>query len=114
MTFPALLLLLSVLRVAVAKGERCPACGVASVAPGSQRDALLALAKQSILAKLRLPSRPSVSQPPARGVLLNALRRVREQQRSDAGTLRGGRVPPRGARTGLQEFEILSFAESGE
>ncbi|NWU00650.1 INHBC protein, partial [Urocynchramus pylzowi] len=86
MSVTVALLLLSLLRTAAAKGEWCPACGVATLAPGAQRDALLALAKQSILAKLRLPGRPSVPQPPARAALLTALRRVREQ-RSDGGSV---------------------------
>ncbi|NXU43871.1 INHBC protein, partial [Drymodes brunneopygia] len=102
MTVTVALLLLSLLRVAAAKGAWCPACGVAALAPGTQRDALLALAKQSILAKLRLPARPGVPQPPARGALLTALRRMRAQ-RSDAaatpGMLRDGRVQPRGSST---------------
>ncbi|XP_064590719.1 inhibin beta C chain-like [Zonotrichia leucophrys gambelii] len=74
MSLTVLLLLLSLPRVAGAKGGWCPVCGVASLAPGAQRDALLALAKQSILAKLRLPGRPSVPRPPSRGSLLTALR----------------------------------------
>ncbi|NWU27056.1 INHBC protein, partial [Dyaphorophyia castanea] len=116
MTVTVALLLLSLLRVAAAEGARCPACGVAALAPGTQRDALLALAKQSILAKLRLPARPSVPQPPARGALLTALRRMRAQRSDSAATpgmLRDGRVPPRRPGMGLQEYEILSFAESG-
>lgn len=116
MTVTVAFLLLSLLRMAAAKGSWCPACGVAALAPGTQRDALLALAKQSILAKLRLPARPNVPQPPSRGALLTALRRMRAQ-RSDAAAafpemLRDGRVPPRPGM-GLQEYEILSFAESG-
>ncbi|NWR39936.1 INHBC protein, partial [Tachuris rubrigastra] len=96
MTVPVALLLLSLLRTAAARGERCSACGVAALAPGTQRDVLLALAKQSILAKLRLPARPSAPQPPARGTLLAALRRLREQRSDTAalpGTLRDGPVP---------------------
>ncbi|NWW37426.1 INHBC protein, partial [Panurus biarmicus] len=116
MTVTVALLLLSLLRMAAAKGSWCPACGVAALAPGTQRDALLALAKQSILAKLRLPARPNVPQPPSRGALLTALRRMRAQRSDPAGAfsgmLRDGRVPPR-PWTGLQEYEILSFAESG-
>ncbi|NWU87099.1 INHBC protein, partial [Onychorhynchus coronatus] len=116
MTVPVALLLLSLLRTAAARGERCPACGVAALAPGTQRDVLLALAKQSILAKLRLPARPSAPQPPARGALLAALRRLREQ-RSDAaalpGLLRDRPVPHLRPAMGLQEYEILSFAEPG-
>ncbi|NXH84963.1 INHBC protein, partial [Edolisoma coerulescens] len=102
MTVTVALLLLSLLRVAAAKDAWCPACGVAALAPGPQRDALLALAKQSILAKLRLPARPSGPQPPARGALLTALRRMRAQ-RSDAaappGMLRDGRVASRRSST---------------
>ncbi|NWV78585.1 INHBC protein, partial [Dasyornis broadbenti] len=116
MTVTVALLLLSLLRMAAAKGAWCPACEVAALAPGTQRDVLLALAKQSILAKLRLPARPNVPQPPSRGALLTALRRMRAQ-RSDmaafSGMLRDGRVPPRRPGMGLQEYEILSFAESG-
>ncbi|NXO64509.1 INHBC protein, partial [Phainopepla nitens] len=116
MTVAVTLLLLSLLRLAAATGERCPACGVAALAPGSQRDALLALAKRSILAKLRLPARPGAPQPPSRGALLTALRTVREQ-RSDAaaaspGMLRDRRGPARPG-PGLQEYEVLSFAEPG-
>ncbi|NWI56084.1 INHBC protein, partial [Calyptomena viridis] len=74
MTVPVVLLLLSLLLAAAARGEWCPACGMAALAPGTQRDVLLALAKQSILAKLRLPARPSAPQPPSRGsLLLNSL-----------------------------------------
>ncbi|NXE43278.1 INHBC protein, partial [Ptilorrhoa leucosticta] len=102
MTVTVALLLLSLLRVAAAKGAWCPACGVAALAPGTQRDALLALAKQSILTKLRLPARPSVPQPPARGALLTALRRMRAQRSDTAvtpGMLRDGRVQPRRSST---------------
>ncbi|NWT09010.1 INHBC protein, partial [Vireo altiloquus] len=92
------------------KGAWCPACGVATLAPGTQRDALLALAKQSILAKLRLPARPRAPEPPAREALLAALRRMRAQQSSDAAATPGMLRNP---GMGLQEYEILSFAESG-
>ncbi|NXO46456.1 INHBC protein, partial [Locustella ochotensis] len=116
MTVTLALLLLSLLRVAAAKGSWCPGCGVAALAPGAQRDALLALAKQSILAKLRLPARPDSPQPQNRGALLTALRRMREQRSETAATfpgmLRDGPVPGR-AGMELQEYEILSFAESG-
>ncbi|NXM66636.1 INHBC protein, partial [Serilophus lunatus] len=115
MTIPVVLLLLSLLRTAAARGEWCPACGMAALAPGTQRDVLLALAKQSILAKLRLPARPSSPQPPARGALLTALRRLRAQRSDTAaspGTLRDGPVPQLRPGMELQEYEILSFAES--
>lgn len=108
------LLLLSLLRMVAAKGGWCPACGVAALAPGTQRDALLALAKQSILAKLRLPARPSVPQPPSRGALLTALRRMRAQRSDTAATTPGMlRDSPARPGMGLQQYEILSFAESG-
>ncbi|NXD45712.1 INHBC protein, partial [Copsychus sechellarum] len=103
------LLLLSLLRAVAPKGGWCPACGVAALAPGAQRDALLALAKQSILAKLRLPARPGVPQPPARGALLTALRRMRAQRSDTPGTLR----EPARPGMGLQQYEMLSFAEPG-
>ncbi|XP_032942706.1 LOW QUALITY PROTEIN: inhibin beta C chain-like [Catharus ustulatus] len=97
------------------QGGWCPACGVAALAPGTQRDALLALAKQSILAKLRLPARPSVPQPPSRGALLTALRRMERAQRSDTAAATPGMLRDSPARPGmgLQQYEILSFAESG-
>ncbi|XP_056370938.1 inhibin beta C chain-like [Oenanthe melanoleuca] len=109
MMLPVVLPLLILLRMAAAKGGWCPACGVAALAPGAQRDALLALAKQSILAKLRLPGRPSAPQPPARGALLAALRRMRAQRSDTPGMLR----EPARPGTGLQRYEILSFAEPG-
>ncbi|NWV42809.1 INHBC protein, partial [Grantiella picta] len=111
MTVTVALLLLSLLQLVAAKDTRCPACGVAALAPGMQRDVLLALAKQSILAKLHLPARPNIPQPPSRGALLTALRRMRAQ-RSDT-TAFPGMLPARSAGMGLQEYEILSFAESG-
>ncbi|NWV49173.1 INHBC protein, partial [Daphoenositta chrysoptera] len=116
MSVAVALLLLTLLRVAATEGSRCPSCGAAAPAPGWQRDALLALAKQSILAELRLPARPGAPQPPARGSLPTALRRMRAQPSDVAaapGMLRDGRVPARNAGMGLQEYEILSFAESG-
>ncbi|NXB45462.1 INHBC protein, partial [Leucopsar rothschildi] len=113
MTVTVVLLLLSLLRMAAAKGAWCPACGVAALAPGSQRDALLALAKQSILAKLRLPARPSVPHPPSRGALLTALRRMRAQRSDTAAATPGMLRDPAQPGMGLQQYEILSFAESG-
>ncbi|CAN8207247.1 unnamed protein product [Coccothraustes coccothraustes] len=157
MSLTVALLLLSLPRVAAAKGEWCPACGVAALAPGARRDALLALAKRSILAKLRLPGRPSVPQPPARGSLLTALRTMLRDGTGTPGMPRDGTGTPGmlrdgtgtpgmprdgtgtpgmlrdgtgtpgmprdgtgtsgmlrdGRGTGLQEYEMLSFAESG-
>ncbi|XP_069735766.1 inhibin beta C chain-like [Phaenicophaeus curvirostris] len=108
-------LLLSLLRMGAAKAERCPACGLAELPPSTQRDVLIALAKRSILAKLRLPDRPNITHPTSRGALTSALRRIRAQ-RADAGVSPGvpgdgGVQHPRPA-VGLQEYEILSFAES--
>ncbi|KAM6294470.1 inhibin beta C chain-like [Aegotheles albertisi] len=110
------LLLLSLLRTAAPKGRRCPACGLAALAPTTQRDILVALAKQNILSKLRLQDRPNITQPMARGTLLTALRRMRAQ-RPDASISSGmphaGTIPPLHPGMGVQEYEILSFAESG-
>ncbi|KAM9177387.1 inhibin beta C chain-like [Mergus octosetaceus] len=116
MTATVAFLLLSLLRMAAAKGVWCPACGLAALAPATQRDILIALAKQSILSKLRLPDRPNITQPMSRGALLTALRRMRVQ-RTDApvapGVLRAGSVPHPPPVPGVQHYEILSFAESG-
>ncbi|XP_025971725.1 inhibin beta C chain-like [Dromaius novaehollandiae] len=107
MTAATVLLLLSLLRVAAPGGAWCPTCGLAALAPGVQRDALIALAKQNILSKLRLQERPSIAQPMSRGALLTALRRIRAR-RPEHATPPG--MPP---GTGAQQYEILSFAESG-
>ncbi|NWU49236.1 INHBC protein, partial [Dromas ardeola] len=73
-------LLLSLLRMAAPKGVWCPACGLSALAPTTQRDVLIALAKQSILSKLHLPDRPNITQPTSRGALLTALHRMRAQR----------------------------------
>ncbi|NXX87125.1 INHBC protein, partial [Urocolius indicus] len=110
MTAAVFLLLLSLLRLATSKGVQCPACGLPTPAPAEQRDALMALAKQSILSKLNLPDRPNVTQPTTRlRALLAALRRMRVQRATVApGTPHGSGTPQ-----GLQGYEILSFAEPG-
>ncbi|XP_054253058.1 inhibin beta C chain-like [Indicator indicator] len=116
MTATVAFLLLSLLRMAAAKGTRCPACGLAALAPSTQRDVLLALAKQSILSKLGLPDRPNTTQPMPRGALLTALHRLRAQHTDTAeppGAPRGGSSPRLRPGRGLQQYEILSFAESG-
>ncbi|NXY80466.1 INHBC protein, partial [Glareola pratincola] len=77
MTPAVAFLLLSLLRTAAPEAVWCPACGLSALAPTTQRDALIALAKQSILSKLHLPARPNVTQPMPRGALLTALRRTR-------------------------------------
>ncbi|NWR66167.1 INHBC protein, partial [Bucorvus abyssinicus] len=96
MTATLALLLLSLLRMVAAQGVWCPACGLAALAPTMQRDVLIALAKQSILSKLRLPDRPNITQPTSRGALLTALRRMRAQHTDTAispGMLRDNSVP---------------------
>ncbi|NXL67881.1 INHBC protein, partial [Chordeiles acutipennis] len=80
MTTAVAFLLLSLLRMAASKGMWCPACRLAALAPTMQRDVLIALAKQSILSKLRLPDRPNITQPTSREALLMALRRMRVQR----------------------------------
>ncbi|XP_063997632.1 inhibin beta C chain-like [Pogoniulus pusillus] len=109
-------LLLSLLRMTAPKGMRCPACGLAALAPSTQQDVLKALAKQSILSKLRLPDRPNITQPVPRGALLTALHRLRAQHTDAAepsGIPRDGNTPRLRPGVSLQEYEILSFAESG-
>ncbi|KAM8980045.1 inhibin beta C chain [Sarcophilus harrisii] len=90
--------------------NQCPACGV----PGSdfegQRELLLNLAKQSILDKLHLTQRPTLIHPVSRATLRTALRRLHNPQgRILSGTSLGG------SEIGVeeQEYEIISFAETG-
>lgn len=109
-------LLLSLLRMVAPKGVWCPACGLAALAPTAQRDVLITLAKQSILSKLRLPDRPNITQPTSRGALLTALHRMRAQRMDTAlspGMPHYGGIPHLRPGMGVQEYEILSFAESG-
>ncbi|NWU92409.1 INHBC protein, partial [Upupa epops] len=116
MTAAVALVLLSLLRVVAPKGVWCPACGLAALAPATQRDVLIALAKQSILSKLHLPDRPNITKATSRGALLTALRRMRAQHMDTAvspGMTRDNSVPHLRPGLGLQEYEILSFAESG-
>ncbi|NXF84744.1 INHBC protein, partial [Eubucco bourcierii] len=116
MTTTVAFLLLSLLRMTAPKGMRCPTCGLAALASSTQQDVLKALAKQSILSKLRLPDRPNITQPVPRGALLTALHRLHAQHTDTTEPSRipqdGGTPHPR-PRVGLQEYEILSFAESG-
>ncbi|XP_009564567.2 inhibin beta C chain [Cuculus canorus] len=115
MTTLVAFLLLSLLRTVAPKGEQCPACGLAAQAPTTQRDVLIALAKQSILSKLRLPDRPNITHPTSRGALLSALRRIRAQRVDTAispGMPPDSSLPHRHPGVGVQEYEILSFAES--
>ncbi|KFW92291.1 Inhibin beta C chain, partial [Phalacrocorax carbo] len=116
MTATMAFLLLSLLRMVAPKGVWCPACGLAALAPTTQRDVLIALAKQSILSKLRLPDRPNITQPTSREALLTALRRMRAQHTDMAvspGMPQDSSIPHLRPGMGVQEYEILSFAESG-
>uniref|UniRef100_H9H666 Inhibin subunit beta C n=1 Tax=Monodelphis domestica TaxID=13616 RepID=H9H666_MONDO len=90
---------------------QCPACGVPGSDPERQREILLNLAKQNILDKLHLTQRPTLIQPVSKATLRTALRRLHG--------LQGGRIVPGstlgGSGTGVeeQEYEIISFAETG-
>ncbi|NXU80492.1 INHBC protein, partial [Oreotrochilus melanogaster] len=116
MTTTMFFLLLSLPRLAAPRGLGCPGCGLAAPVPSTQRDILIALAKQSILSKLRLPDRPNITQHTSRGTLLTALRRMRAQHRDVALSLavpRDSNIRHQHPGMGVQEYEILSFAESG-
>ncbi|XP_055973485.1 inhibin beta C chain isoform X2 [Sorex fumeus] len=80
----------------------CPACGGPTVDLENHRELLLELAKRSILDKLHLSQRPTLSRPVPRAALKTALQRLPG--------------PPqwllREADRG-QEYEIISFAETG-
>ncbi|NXX43257.1 INHBC protein, partial [Tricholaema leucomelas] len=106
-------LLLSLLRMTAPKGMRCPACGLAALAPSTQQDVLKALAKQSILSKLRLPDRPNITRPVPRGALLTALHRLRAQHTDTAepsGTPRDGSTQPlRPVRSSTSRSVLLHF-----
>lgn len=82
--------------------HQCPACGGPSLDLKSQRELLLDLAKRSILDKLHLTQRPDLSQPVSGAALRTALQRLQGPGR---GTL------PETDRG--QEYEIISFAETG-
>lgn len=84
-------------------GSQCPACEGLSVDLGSQRELLLNLAKRNILDNLNLSQRPTLNRPVARAALRTALQRLHGPPQ---GTLL---KDDRG-----QEYEIISFAETGE
>ncbi|NXD72696.1 INHBC protein, partial [Eolophus roseicapillus] len=115
MTAAVALPLLLLLGMVAPMGARCPACGLAALDPAAQRHILMARAKQSILAKLRLPGRPNITQPVSRGALLTALGRMHVQRMDPVspGMSHESSVPHLHPGVGLQEYEILSFAESG-
>lgn len=80
----------------------CPACWGATFDLESHRELLLDLAKKSILDKLHLSQRPTLSRPVSREALETALRR-----------LRGTRAETLLERDQRQEYEIISFADTG-
>ncbi|KAM4882776.1 inhibin beta C chain [Thomomys bottae] len=84
-----------------ADGE-CPACGEPTLDLESQRELLLNFAKKSILDKLHLRQRPTLSRPVSRSALRTALQRLHELPQE---ALLGDKMG--------QEYEIISFAETG-
>ncbi|XP_058415174.1 inhibin beta C chain [Diceros bicornis minor] len=81
---------------------QCLACGGPALDLESQRELLLDLAKRSILDKLHLSQRPTLSRPVSRAALRTVLQRLHG--------------PPQGALPEAdsgQEYEIISFAETG-
>ncbi|XP_008842303.1 inhibin beta C chain [Nannospalax galili] len=80
----------------------CPACWGATLDLESQRELLLDLAKRRILDKLHLNERPTLSQPVSRTVLKTALQRLHGSPQG--ATLKDDQE---------QEYEIISFAETG-
>ncbi|XP_005397429.1 PREDICTED: inhibin beta C chain [Chinchilla lanigera] len=99
---PALVFLTPAIVAALRPGSQCPACGGPAVDLESHRELLLDLAKRSILDKLNLSQRPTLSRPVSRAALRTALQRL-------CG-------PPQRALLEddrKQEYEIISFAETG-
>lgn len=80
----------------------CPACWGATFDLESQRELLLDLAKKSILDKLHLSQRPTLSRPVSRGALKTALQRLREPRRET--------LLEHDQRQ--EEYEIISFADT--
>lgn len=83
-------------------GDQCPACGGPALDLENQRDLLLNLAKRSILNKLHLSQRPVLRRPVSRAALRTALQRLQESL---------WHAPLEDSRA--QEYEIISFAETG-
>lgn len=96
-------LFLTLATVAIPRADsQCLACGEPALDLKSQRKLLLDLAKRSILDKLHLSHRPTLSRPVSRAALRTALQRLHG--------------PPQGAHLEAdngQEYEIISFAETG-
>ncbi|XP_006859661.1 PREDICTED: inhibin beta C chain [Chrysochloris asiatica] len=82
--------------------SQCPACEGHTLDLRSQRELLLDLAKKSILDKLHLSQRPTLTRPVSRAALRTALQCLH-------GPLQG--ALPEANRA--QEYEIISFAETG-
>ncbi|XP_055467941.1 inhibin beta C chain [Psammomys obesus] len=105
MTSSLLLALLFLTAATVANlktGATCPACWGATFDLESQRELILDLAKKSILEKLHLRQRPTLSRPVSRAALKTALRHIcRPQQETPLEHDQG------------QEYEIISFADPG-
>ncbi|XP_059539342.1 inhibin beta C chain [Myotis daubentonii] len=96
-------LFLALATVATTRADRqCLACGEHALDLQSQRELLLPLAKRSILDKLHLNQRPTLSRPVSRAALRIALQRLHGRPQ--------GALPE--ADRG-QEYEIISFAETG-
>ncbi|XP_036109064.1 inhibin beta C chain [Molossus molossus] len=96
-------LFLALATVATSRADsQCLACGKHALDLESQRKLLLHLAKRSILDKLHLSQRPTLSRPVSRAALRTALQRLHG--------------PPQGVLPEAdrgQEYEIISFAETG-
>ena len=96
-------LFLAVATVATPRADsQCLACGKHALDLESQRKLLLHLAKRSILDKLHLSQRPTLSRPVSRAALRTVLQRLHGPPQ---------RVLPEADRG--QEYEIISFAETG-
>lgn len=98
----AFLFLAPVIADPLGAGSQCPACGVPAMDLESQRELLLSLAKRSILDKLHLSQRPTLSRPVSRAALRTVLQHLRGPPQS---------ALPEDYRT--QEYEIISFADTG-
>lgn len=82
--------------------SQCLACGGPALDLDRQRELLLDLAKRSILDKLRLSQRPTLSRPVSRAALRTVLQHLHG--------------PPQGTLLEAdreQEYEIISFADTG-
>ncbi|KAM9760269.1 inhibin beta C chain [Dama dama] len=100
--FLAVQVLAAAMGAAPRAGRQCPACGELALDVESHRELLLNLAKRRILDQLRLSQRPTLGRPVSRAALRAALQRLHG--------------PPQGAlpeADGGQEYDIISFAETG-